>query len=113
MDPHPQVGNQFVSQYYTVQHASPKHLHRFYSDASTLTYGDVRPEGCVTRTATGQKVRSGRLWGMAWLGVCRQRFGHGWCCPAFLACPAAPPRCLLACRHSPDSLPLSCLTDHP
>lgn len=52
----PQVGNQFVSQYYTVQHASPKHLHRFYSDASTLTYGDVRPEGCVTRNATGQKA---------------------------------------------------------
>ncbi len=59
--PQPQVGNQFVSQYYTVQHASPKHLHRFYSDASTLTYGDVRPEGCVTRTATGQKVQGGRL----------------------------------------------------
>lgn len=56
--PLPQVGNQFVSQYYTVQHASPKHLHRFYSDASTLTYGDVRPEGCVTRNATGQKVSS-------------------------------------------------------
>jgi hypothetical protein len=51
-----QVGNQFVSQYYTVQHASPKHLHRFYSDASTLTYGDVRPEGFVSKNATGQKV---------------------------------------------------------
>lgn len=50
-----------MSQYYTVQHASPKHLHRFYSDASTLTYGDVRPEGCVTRNATGQKVRGGRV----------------------------------------------------
>jgi hypothetical protein len=56
-----QVGNQFVSQYYTVLHSSPKHLHRFYSDRSTLTYADVIPEGdSITqnlKTATGQKVR--------------------------------------------------------
>lgn len=51
-----QVGNQFVSQYYTVQHASPKHLHRFYSDASTLTFGDVRPDGFFSKNAIGQKV---------------------------------------------------------
>lgn len=45
-----------MSQYYTVQHASPKHLHRFYSDSSTLTYGDMRPEGFYSKQATGQKV---------------------------------------------------------
>ncbi|EFN50901.1 hypothetical protein CHLNCDRAFT_141731 [Chlorella variabilis] len=50
------VGNQFVSQYYTVQHASPKHLHRFYSDASTLTFGDVRPDGFFSKNAIGQKT---------------------------------------------------------
>ncbi|PSC67396.1 G3BP isoform X1 [Micractinium conductrix] len=50
------VGNQFVSQYYTVQHASPKHLHRFYSETSTLTWGDMRPEGFYSRSATGQKT---------------------------------------------------------
>ncbi|KAH7619628.1 hypothetical protein Ndes2526B_g06609 [Nannochloris sp. 'desiccata'] len=54
------VGNQFVSQYYTVLHSSPKHLHRFYSDRSTMTYADVIPEGdSITqnlKTATGQKM---------------------------------------------------------
>lgn len=49
-----------MSQYYTVQHASPKHLHRFYSDSSTLTYGDMRPEGFFSKQATGQKVRRRR-----------------------------------------------------
>jgi hypothetical protein len=56
----PQVGNQFVSQYYTVLHSSPKHLHRFYADHSTLTYADVIPEsGAIAqslKTATGQKA---------------------------------------------------------
>ena len=59
------MGNQFVSQYYTVQHSSPKHLHRFYSDASTVTYGDIRPDGFFSRNATGQKVR-------AWAGAAVQ-----------------------------------------
>ena len=57
----PQVGNQFVSQYYTVLHTSPKHLHRFYADHSTLIHADVIPEGGAVsqnlKTATGQKVR--------------------------------------------------------
>lgn len=55
-----QVGNKFVTQYYTVLHSSPKHLHRFYSDSSTLTYADVIPDGDSiiqnVKTATGQKV---------------------------------------------------------
>lgn len=54
------VGNQFVSQYYTVLHSSPKHLHRFYADNSTMTHVDVVVEdGTVTqslKTATGQKM---------------------------------------------------------
>lgn len=54
------VGNQFVSQYYTVLHSSPKRLHRFYADASTMTHVDVRVEhGSITqnlKTATGQKM---------------------------------------------------------
>lgn len=66
-----QVGNQFVSQYYTVQHASPKHLHRFYSEASTLTYGEVRPEGFLAKQATGQKV-----WRLP-LGLCGQQLPPG------------------------------------
>jgi hypothetical protein len=59
-----QVGNQFVSQYYNVLHASPKNLYRFYSDTSTITYADVRPEGQGVaqniKTVAGQQVRPGR-----------------------------------------------------
>lgn len=51
------VGNQFVSQYYTVLHASPRNLYRFYSDASTLTFADIRPDGHhSTKTVTTQKL---------------------------------------------------------
>jgi hypothetical protein len=54
------VGNQFVSQYYTVLHSSPKHLHRFYASNSTLTYVDMMVEnGCVTQKlkhANGQRM---------------------------------------------------------
>lgn len=56
-----QVGNQFISQFYTVMHSSPKHLHRFYSDRSTLTHVDVVKEADalvhISKNATGQKVR--------------------------------------------------------
>lgn len=49
-----------MSQYYTVLHSSPKHLHRFYADNSTLTHADVKfEEGQITqslKTATGQKM---------------------------------------------------------
>ena len=46
-----------MSQYYTVLHASPRNLYRFYSDASTLTFADIRPDGHhSTKTVTTQKV---------------------------------------------------------
>lgn len=52
------MSNQFVSQFYTVLHTSPRHLHRFYSEASTLTLADARPDGQhIVKTVTGQKVR--------------------------------------------------------
>jgi hypothetical protein len=52
-----QVSNQFVSQFYTVLHTSPRNLHRFYSEASTLTLADTRPDGQhIVKTVTGQKV---------------------------------------------------------
>jgi len=34
------VGNQFVTQYYTVLHKQPHFLHRFYTDHSTMTYSE-------------------------------------------------------------------------
>ena len=55
------MGNQFVQQYFTVLHANPKHLHRFYSDGSTLTHADFTPAGGLqVRHASGQKVRAGQ-----------------------------------------------------
>eukprot|EP00887_Chlorella_sp_A99_P006761 scaffold3.g6761.t1 len=52
------VGSQFVQQYFTVLHANPKHLHRFYSDNSCLTHADVGPAGVQVRHASGQKAIS-------------------------------------------------------
>ncbi len=46
------MGSQFVQQYYTVLHTSPKYLHRFYTDASAMTHTD----GSETFTASNQKV---------------------------------------------------------
>lgn len=34
------MGNQFVTQYYTVLHKQPHFLHRFYTDHSTMTYSE-------------------------------------------------------------------------
>ena len=39
--PGAQVGSQFVQQFYTVLHSSPKYLHRFYTNASTMTHADA------------------------------------------------------------------------
>ena len=47
-----QVGSQFVQQYYTVLHTSPRYLHRFYTDASSMTH----TAGSATFTASNQKV---------------------------------------------------------
>lgn len=47
-----------MSQFYTVLHTSPRNLHRFYSEASTLTLADTRPNGQhIVKSVTGQKVR--------------------------------------------------------
>lgn len=88
-----QVGNQFVSQFYTVQHASPKHLHRFYSDASTLTYGDMRPEGFFSKSATGQKVGCLETCGLgqAWCWLCVDGAGDARPSGGLLAVPPASP----------------------
>jgi hypothetical protein len=40
-----QVGSQFVQQYYTVLHSSPRYLHRFYTDLSTMTHADGGYDG--------------------------------------------------------------------
>lgn len=54
------VGNQFVSQYYTVLHSSPKHLYRFYSENSSMTHVDIVLEGGSVmqkmKHASGQKM---------------------------------------------------------
>ena len=47
-----QVGSQFVQQYYTVLHTSPRYLHRFYTDASAMTHSD----GTFSVSAHNQKV---------------------------------------------------------
>lgn len=53
-----QVGNQFVSQFYTVLHSSPRYLHRFYTDESTVTHADCGIDGepPTCQTVTTQKV---------------------------------------------------------
>ena len=57
-----QVGSQFVQQFYTVLHTSPKYLHRFYTDASTLTHADAGRDGGEPAEVHGQEVSRG-----AWL----------------------------------------------
>lgn len=50
------IGLQFVEQYYSILHSKPRVLHRFYTDASTLTHGDfVKPFEAVTDTVTSQE----------------------------------------------------------
>ena len=67
------VGNQFVSQYYTVLHSSPKHLHRFYASNSTLTYVDMIIEnGCVTQKlkhANGQRMINETFMGLSFTDI--------------------------------------------
>ena len=50
----PQVGSQFVHQYYTVLHSTPRYLHRFYTDISTMSHND--PEGGPSFTVQSQKA---------------------------------------------------------
>lgn len=50
----PQVGSQFVQQYYTVLHSTPRYLHRFYTDISTMSHNDA--EGSQTFTVQSQKA---------------------------------------------------------
>ena len=52
----PQVGSQFVQQYYTVLSNTPRYLHRFYTDISTMSHNDV--ETGVFFTVASQKVFS-------------------------------------------------------
>jgi len=56
-----QVGSQFVQQFYTVLHSSPKYLHRFYTEESTLTHADAGHDGGdpVEFTVFSQKVGPG------------------------------------------------------
>lgn len=58
----PQVTSQFVQQFYTVLHQSPKQLHRFYADSSIFSVANVAGDGLV-HTAVGQRV-GGRAMGV-------------------------------------------------
>lgn len=62
------VGNQFVSQYYTVLHSSPKHLYRFYSENSSMTHVDIVLEGGSVmqrmKHASGQNMINETLTGL-------------------------------------------------
>ncbi|KFM27709.1 Putative G3BP-like protein [Auxenochlorella protothecoides] len=51
----PQVTSQFVQQFYTVLHQSPKQLHRFYADSSIFSVANVAGDGLV-HTAVGQRA---------------------------------------------------------
>lgn len=53
-----QVGNQFVTQYYTVLHKQPHFLHRFYTDDSTMTYSE--PGSTEALVFNSQKVGGGQ-----------------------------------------------------
>ncbi|RMZ54338.1 hypothetical protein APUTEX25_001496 [Auxenochlorella protothecoides] len=50
-----QVTSQFVQQFYTVLHQSPKQLHRFYADSSIFSVANVAGDGLV-HTAVGQRA---------------------------------------------------------
>lgn len=56
---HVQVGNQFVTQYYTVLHKQPHFLHRFYTDDSTMTYSEAGSTEALVFNS--QKVGGGPL----------------------------------------------------
>ena len=49
-----QVGSQFVQQYYTVLHSTPRYLHRFYTDVSMMSHNDA--EGGQSFTVSSQKA---------------------------------------------------------
>uniref|UniRef100_A0A1D2AEZ6 G3BP-like protein n=1 Tax=Auxenochlorella protothecoides TaxID=3075 RepID=A0A1D2AEZ6_AUXPR len=49
------VTSQFVQQFYTVLHQSPKQLHRFYADSSIFSVANVAGDGLV-HTAVGQRA---------------------------------------------------------
>jgi len=52
------VGNSFVNQYYTVLHSSPKFLHRFYTDASSLTLAEYGSDGPVETVLTQRGIHA-------------------------------------------------------
>lgn len=52
------VGNSFVNQYYTVLHSSPKYLHRFYTDASSLTLAEYGSDGPVETVLTQRGIHA-------------------------------------------------------
>lgn len=57
-----QVGTEFTRQYYHVMANTPDLLHRFYTEASTLTYINQDQGGEKTgSTVQGQTVRLGML----------------------------------------------------
>ncbi|KAK9908269.1 hypothetical protein WJX75_005216 [Coccomyxa subellipsoidea] len=52
------VGSQFVQQYYTVLHSSPRYLHRFYTDLSSMTHCDGGYDGKPGRLFTVQTQKN-------------------------------------------------------
>jgi Nuclear transport factor 2 (NTF2) domain len=77
-----QVGNQFVTQYYTVLHKQPHFLHRFYTDDSTMTYSE--PGSTEALVFNSQKVGSSSV---AHAQACRSHVLHA---------PSQPPHLLPA-----------------
>ncbi|XP_072164613.1 ras GTPase-activating protein-binding protein 2-like [Diadema setosum] len=50
------VGREFVRQYYTLLNKAPKHLHRFYTNASSFVHGGVDPDGSPEDPVYGQEA---------------------------------------------------------
>ncbi|XP_063969213.1 ras GTPase-activating protein-binding protein 2-like [Lytechinus pictus] len=50
------VGREFVRQYYTLLNKAPKHLHRFYTNASSFVHGGVDPDGNPEDPVYGQEA---------------------------------------------------------
>eukprot|EP00057_Strongylocentrotus_purpuratus_P013090 XP_011667564.1 PREDICTED: ras GTPase-activating protein-binding protein 2 isoform X1 [Strongylocentrotus purpuratus] len=50
------VGREFVRQYYTLLNKAPKHLHRFYTNASPFVHGGVDPDGSPEDPVYGQEA---------------------------------------------------------
>jgi Nuclear transport factor 2 (NTF2) domain len=102
---HMQVGNQFVTQYYTVLHKQPHFLHRFYTDDSTMTYSEAGSTEALVFNS--QKVGGGPL-AYAWAlpVACRMPclnrrtyFLYPLCLSSALECMSTP-LALLFCRKS-------------